>query len=545
MRVSERGYRRAILAVAVASLLLSLPFLGALPLFDPDEAFYPAAAAESLDHGHPLDLTLNGEPRWNKPPLAYALIQGSFLALGRSEFAARLPSAIEGAALVAILGLAVAAAAGGRAGLLAAVILASTLGHQVMGRAAHPEMALVLGTAAAQILLALWFVSHNDTRRRWMPWAAGVAMGFGFLAKGPVALAMPALLLLAGMLLVPRGERPSWPAAGRVFGGAALLACALAAPWFLWMGARHGGAFWGTALGQLGHYTADDYEHAGNHPLYFVPVLVGGLFPWVVLLPGALRGLRRRAPSPAARLRLLLALAAGTSFLFWSFSTSKLPGYGLVFLPPLSGLLGIHLAGPAPEGGRPPLGERPRTAVLVLAVLFLALAVLPGILLSSGSVPFGSEVLQAPRLGALALGLLLFLLLAGVSVLRSPAPSLAAVALAGVLPVLVAIPTAVPVDAELRPFREAAGMVTLLEKGRPPAPLAVYRRRLPSLSFYTGRKVAWPHTLQELSEFLDAPGERWLLIRERHLRALGDLPRRHVDGSRPLPGDWRLLRFER
>ena len=82
--------------MALAAALLCLPFLGAYPLFDPDEGYYPAAAAESLREGHPLDLTLNGEPRWNKPPLSYALMQVSMTVLGENEFAVRLPSVLEG-----------------------------------------------------------------------------------------------------------------------------------------------------------------------------------------------------------------------------------------------------------------------------------------------------------------------------------------------------------------------------------------------------------------------------------------------------------------
>ena len=142
--MTEEGYRRGILGVALATALLALPFLGSLPLFDPDEGYYPATAAESLAHGHPFDLTLNGEPRWNKPPLSYALMQGGILLFGRNEFAVRLPSVLEGAALIAILGLVVARVAGGKAGLLSSVVLASCLGFQVMTRAAHPEMGLVL-----------------------------------------------------------------------------------------------------------------------------------------------------------------------------------------------------------------------------------------------------------------------------------------------------------------------------------------------------------------------------------------------------------------
>jgi hypothetical protein len=183
--------------------------------------------------------------------------------------------------------------------------------------------------------------------------------------------------------------------------------------------------------------------------------------------------------------------------------------------------------------------------VLLLAVAFFGIAVLPRALVPWGTGPHDRGTFHELLLRSLALGLLLFVLLAGVSVLRSPAPSLAAVALSGVLPVLAAIPTAVPVDGGIRPFKEAAEGIRAGEEGGPPAPLAAYRKRLPSLSFYARRKVAWPHTPEALAAFLDGPGERWVLIRGRHLEALAGLPPSRVGKSMKLAGDWRLLLFDR
>lgn len=480
--------RRGALLVALGMALLALPFLGSLPLFDPDEGFYPAAAAESLRHGHPLDLTLNGEPRWNKPPLSYALMQGSFLVLGRSEFAARLPSVLEAAALVWILGLAVGSVAGRRAGVLASLVLASTVGVQLLGRAAHPEMALVLGTATAQLLLALWWVAPAGGRPRWMPLAAGLAMGFGFLAKGPSVLVHPVLMLAAGLLVLPREGRPGWAEAGRAFGGAAAVALALAAPWFLWMGARHGEAFWSTALGQLGHFAGGDIEKYGDHPLYFLPVLLGGFLPWTLFLPWALRGLRRSDPSPAARFRLLMALAAGTSLLFWSLSDSKLPNYGLVFLPPLAALAGTWFDGAwggAARGAAP--GARHPWDV------------------------------RAPRSVALLAGLAAWLFTAAVA--------LAAATGSG--------------DLLTTPGRAFSRAILAGEGGRP-VPVAVYRRRLPSLSFYLQREVPWPHDEGALREFLAGPGTRYLVIQDRHMGLLP--PGGEVEGYATHSVYW-LVRF--
>jgi 4-amino-4-deoxy-L-arabinose transferase-like glycosyltransferase len=526
--MTERGWRLCTLGVAVAALLLFLVHLGTLPLFDPDEGYYAAAAAESVDAGSPLDLRLNGEPRWNKPPLAYALIEASFGVLGRDEAAARLPSVLEGALLVALLGLLVARVAGRRSGFYAALVLASAAGFQVMARAAHPEMALVLGTAVAEVVLATWFVAAPGERPRWAWWAAGLAMGFGFLAKGPIAVLLPALMLVAGMFVVPREGRPSWGETGRVFGAAAAVGIALAAPWFVWMGGRHEG-FWGTAFGQLAHYTSPEHEHYGNNPLYFVPVLVGGFLPWTLFLPGALRHLRRTDPEPRARLRLLMSLAAGTSFLFWSLSTSKLPNYGLVFLPPLAVVAAIEMR--SGSGRTSPAvtlrSKLPCLAIAALGVLVAAAPALFGLFTGDvGNMEFeGGTVVSietppdSPWNEALAMSCYLgglFLLLGGAFGLATRSQTLRILALA--LPWLLLPPAAVhwwrDYIEQRHPARDFAA---LFPAGRGPGdPLVVYRARLPSLSFYARTSVPRLLSPEELWRIVDGPGRAWVVLRKKH-----------------------------
>jgi 4-amino-4-deoxy-L-arabinose transferase-like glycosyltransferase len=131
--------------VFAAGLLLSLSLLTAplVPLFDPDEGYCPATAAESIDADRAWDPQFNGEPRWDKPILTYALIEASFAALGRSATSARIPSAIQGAMLVLVVGLAVSHVCGRRPASVCAFVVMTTLGVQVFSRVAHPEIAVV------------------------------------------------------------------------------------------------------------------------------------------------------------------------------------------------------------------------------------------------------------------------------------------------------------------------------------------------------------------------------------------------------------------
>ena len=87
--------RAAALFAALGLLVVVLATANRVPLFDPDEGFYPATAAESVASGAWWDLRFNGEARWDKPVLAYALIEGSFALFGNHTVAARVPSAVQ------------------------------------------------------------------------------------------------------------------------------------------------------------------------------------------------------------------------------------------------------------------------------------------------------------------------------------------------------------------------------------------------------------------------------------------------------------------
>ena len=61
---------------------------------------------------------------------------------------------------------------------------------------------------------------------------------------------------------------------------------------------------------------------------YYLPVLLGGLFPWSVLLSLVARPVLARASPPAGGGHLRRRV-----FLFFSLSTNKLPGYILPLMP--------------------------------------------------------------------------------------------------------------------------------------------------------------------------------------------------------------------
>lgn len=84
------------LLVAAAGLLLFVPFLGSVHLFDWDEINFAECAREMLVTADYSTVRINFAPFWEKPPLFIWMQALSMNDWGVNEFAARLPNAVCG-----------------------------------------------------------------------------------------------------------------------------------------------------------------------------------------------------------------------------------------------------------------------------------------------------------------------------------------------------------------------------------------------------------------------------------------------------------------
>ena len=201
------------LAAALASerllyLLLALALftgffyqLDAVPLFDLDEGAFSQATREMFLRDDFLSTYLNGQPRYDKPILIYWLQAASVALLGPSEGAFRLPSALAASAWTLLLLGFTHRVVNSRQGLYAAILLASSLAVTVIGKAATADALLNMLLAGSVLALYLYL---REGRRIWL-YAAALAMGLGFLTKGPVAVAIP-----AGVSLLYCASRGEW-----------------------------------------------------------------------------------------------------------------------------------------------------------------------------------------------------------------------------------------------------------------------------------------------------------------------------------------------
>lgn len=91
------------LAIALLGVVLFVPGLGNVHLFDWDEINFAELAREMLVTGDYLTVQLNFEPFWEKPPLFIWFQVVAMKLFGVNEFAARLPNAVCGVVTLLVL----------------------------------------------------------------------------------------------------------------------------------------------------------------------------------------------------------------------------------------------------------------------------------------------------------------------------------------------------------------------------------------------------------------------------------------------------------
>jgi dolichol-phosphate mannosyltransferase len=327
-------------ALALLTLLAVALFLTRLraPLLEPQEARYAEIPRQMLAEGSLVVPVLHGEPYLDKPPLLYWLVMASYRLFGVHDWAARLVPGLAGVLTILIAYLWGRRVVGHRAALWGAVVLCLSAGFVYRGRMLTMDGLLALWTTAA---LAAAHAALTSERRGWWLALSALCCALGVLTKGPVALVLVGLPILAYRCLDTRCPRLSWR------GGIAYvtMVAALVAPWFVAIT---------VAVSEFASYFfwtqnvvrfVTPYDHA-EPAWYYLPGLLLGLLPWALLLPGLVRFVSRRSLRtatlrPGALGFFLLAFLL--PLVFFSASGCKRPGYLLPAIPPLALALGVYL----------------------------------------------------------------------------------------------------------------------------------------------------------------------------------------------------------
>ena len=507
MLAANRPLRLTIYAVLAA--ILYLPGLGKPALWEPDEGRYAEIAREMVLSGDYVTPRDDFELYFEKPPLVYWAEAAAIRIFGVNEFAVRLPAALFSVGQVVVTAALAEVMFGATSGFFAALVLA--LSPLFFGFARFstldPALAFFLTAALTTFYLAAREDSFSQSSaRRWMLISAAM-LALGTLAKGPIALLLGGAIALAWLAVERRlREIMQMPL---VWCG--LIYAAIVLPWFVLMEMRNPGFLRFFFI----HEHLERYVTSSEHgwgPWFFIPIVIGGAWPWVFFVPLGWSAIRTdealfdRAPASSHRYPAnLLTIWFVVIFVFFSIPRSKLGSYILPALPPLAIVSGYGLA-----RLRSLDDARRRRLFAAIAIANLVLAAALFVFLELARAPI------SPALGSDAL-LITAVLAAGATTMyalgrtASRAPhAIGALALAML--------ATVPLSARIREDASSISTYRNLANAAQPylvgdCALASYRHYVQSLPFYTRSRETRVEYWGELSEVSpDVPGKSPFLI---------------------------------
>jgi 4-amino-4-deoxy-L-arabinose transferase-like glycosyltransferase len=323
----------------VIALCLILFFfnLGGRALWNIDEGMHAATSKDMVLTGDWVTPHYNGEKFYDKPPLHNWLVAISFLIFGFTEFAARLPAALSGLGCVMVTYLLGRRICGPTTAFLSSVVLATSAEYVVLSRVVVHDISLAFFITLA---LTLFYLGYRNEKHRKTKFLLGyAALGFSVLAKGPVGVLLPVTII--GLFLIFNKNL--------IFlkkmhiGWGILILMVTAAPWYILVSLKDPEYFGYFFIRQnLGNFFSGQVRHP--EPFYFyLPILMGGMFPWSPLLPVAVfRGFRAGWAPENNGMKFAL-IWFFTIFIFFSLASSKLGTYILPLFPAAALLVGALL----------------------------------------------------------------------------------------------------------------------------------------------------------------------------------------------------------
>ncbi len=304
-------------------------------LIGADEPRYAQVAREMLVRHDWITPTLGGKPWLEKPPLYYWQAMLAYRLFGVSDWAARLPSAVDATLMVIAIYLFFRRFRPGSQ-LDAALMTASAAGIVGFARAASMDMALA---ATFTIALLAWYAWHESRSLAYL-WIAYAFLALGMLAKGPVAPVLAAAVISI-FAIVKRDYgiiRRTLSIPG------ILIFCLIALPWYVAVQLRNPDFFRAFILQHnLERFSSNLYRHRAPF-WYYIPVVLLALLPWTIFAVAAMvETIRARCSERGKKLKsedaqedglnLFLLIWLLVPIVFFSISQSKLPGYILPALP--------------------------------------------------------------------------------------------------------------------------------------------------------------------------------------------------------------------
>ena len=285
MIVSVKNNTLPVLLMILLSGLIFIPFLGNCPLFDWDEVNFAECAREMVTSGNYSLVQLNYKPFWEKPPVFIWMQAASMNVFGINEFAARFPNALCSIASLVAIFLIGNTFHSRKFGLVWCLLYVATLLPHLYFRSGliDPWFNLFIFLC---IYNCIRFINNPMGRKElFFAFLAGLFLGLAVLTKGPAALVIVALTLLALL---------AWNKQGRILFSRSFLLFVVttlfvSSSWFLIEYAKGNGPIISEFITyQIRLFQTGDSGHDGPYIYHFV-VLLLGCFPASLLFLASYR----------------------------------------------------------------------------------------------------------------------------------------------------------------------------------------------------------------------------------------------------------------
>ena len=407
--------------------------LGNIGLVDETEPLFAEAARQMTLTGDWITPYFNGETRFDKPPLIYWLMAVAYRTLGVNEWAVRLPSALCAIGLTC-LGFYTLSKEGGSSATdsvtdltdvrnkeevrwkpeeetennnsklktrrlplflstpwIGAALIALNPQTIAWGRTGVSDMLLVSCMCSALFAFFLGYTLEEQREKAEFSTVSAsrfpnkwyltfyVLIALAILAKGPVGIVLPALIVgCFGLYLGNFWQlwREMRPVSG------ILIILAIALPWYILVILDNGQTYIDSFFGyhNFQRFTGVVNKHSAPWYFYFFVVLVG-FAPWSIYLPVAIARTRfwqrsywRRQPR-SAQLSLFALFWFVCIFGFFTIAVTKLPSYVLPLIPAAAILVTLLwsdiIAGNEPENRRAKLEKKPNSLPRGLLVTYI------------------------------------------------------------------------------------------------------------------------------------------------------------------------------
>ena len=335
-----KNHSKYIFISVIVIIILRFILTGVIPLLDKTEARYAEIARLMYETKEWVVLQIDyGNPFWAKPPLSTWLSASSFQLFGVNEITARLPYFLLSIFLLIILGRFVKKE--GDYFYLPAFILLTTPEFLLHTGVVSTDTALCF--CVALIMISFWKAINSEKITFWN-YLFFIAIGLGFLSKGPLVLVLTAPPIFIWVLVQKNKLKDIFTKLPWITG--LLITAIIAIPWYILLEKRSPGFIDYFIVGEhfkrflVSGWEGDLYGSGHSQPKGMIWVfLLLFAFPWIQIVLFKLWKSRKTIFKDNWVSFLVLWLL--WTPLFFTMSTNILHTYTLPVTIPLA-LLMIH-----------------------------------------------------------------------------------------------------------------------------------------------------------------------------------------------------------